>query len=111
MVGTFTKLLYAFVWQEDTFDLPVIFNPLANIFGATLLKYVNLFANGLTTFPVYDASMQNGTDAYPGSEWCNDQQPHAKWHLESANGLLDLVYLADHVNMLITQKLEQPASL
>ena len=105
LIGTVTKLLYAFAWQEDTFPLPILLGPFANILGATMLKYVNMFANNLTSFPTYDISMQNGTDAYPGSEWCNDQQPHAKWHLESANGLLDLVYLSDHVNLLIKQKL------
>jgi len=104
-IGTFTKLLYAFLWQEEWFPQPIFLDPFMNILGATMIKYVNNFANGLTTFPTYDMVIQNGTSAYPGSEWCNDKEPHAKWHLESANGLMDLVYLADHINMLLKQKL------
>jgi len=104
-VGTITKLMYAFLWQEEWFPQPIFFDPFMNIVGATMIKYVNNFANGLTNFPTYDLVIQNGTFAYPGSEWCNDKEPHAKWHLESANGLMDLVYLADHINMLLATKI------
>ena len=34
---------------------------------------------------------------YPGDEWCNPIEPHSKWHVESAVGLLDLVYLTDNL--------------
>ncbi len=37
---------------------------------------------------------------YPGDFRCNRQTdtPHSKWHLQSAVGLMDLVYLADYVH-------------
>lgn len=47
-------------------------------------------------------SQQNGTGVYPGEEWCNPYSPHAKWHVEAANGLMDLVYLADDLNRYTT---------
>lgn len=42
-------------------------------------------------------SWQNGTGIYPGDFWCNLENPHSKWHLQSAAGLTDLVFLADDV--------------
>ena len=36
--------------------------------------------------------------------------PHAKWHEESAQGLLDLVRLADHVDGLLRQRLRRDDS-
>ena len=42
-------------------------------------------------------TFQEGRDIYPGDVWCNPQIPHAKWHLQSGMGLLDLVYICDNV--------------
>ena len=42
-------------------------------------------------------TFQEGRDIYPGDVWCNPQIPHAKWHLQSGVGLLDLVYICDNV--------------
>jgi len=96
------KILYAFLWQEEFLTQnPIIYNPIVNVIGNTLIKYVNGYANSINTFPIYEQAMQDGERVYPGSEWCNPLQTHAKWHLESANGLLDLVYLSDYVRKLI----------
>ena len=45
---------------EQTFsiDSELLFSPLFNMLGATLLKYVNMYANSLATFPNYDQNMQ-----------------------------------------------------
>ena len=43
---------------------------------------------------------QDGKKVYPGDTWCQPQQAHAKWHAQSAVGLLDLIYLADEINRL-----------
>lgn len=37
---------------------PIFFDPFMNIVGATMIKYVNNFANGLTNFPTYDLVIQ-----------------------------------------------------
>ena len=43
---------------------------------------------------------------YPGDEWCNPSQyAHAKWHHESAVGLLDLIYTCDNVYRLTLQSM------
>ena len=49
-------------------------------------------------------SYQNGTLLYPGDAWCNNQEAHSKWHVQSAIGLLDLVYLCDTINGLTAQQ-------
>ena len=50
---------------------------------------------------------------YPGDEHCRSHSPmapHAKWHEESAQGLLDLVRLADYVDGLLRQRLRRDDS-
>ena len=48
--------------------------------------------------------MKDGHLIYPGDEWCNPQQPHSKWHLQSGIGLLDLVYLCDNMYQLTSSQ-------
>jgi len=96
--STLIKLIYAFLWQEYVItESPIFLNPIANVIGNTLIKYVNDYANSLSTFPVYDEALKTGEGVYPGSDRCNPVQPHSKWHVESANGLMDLMYLADYI--------------
>ena len=67
-----------------------------------MMPAVNNFANGLTDFPVLDEDLQNALNIYPGEERCNNEEGHAKWHVESANGLMDLVLLADDIYRITT---------
>jgi len=97
-VGTLVKLIYAFLWQEYALtDADIFLDPEVNQLGYTFMVSVNKFADFLTDFPMLDADLQKGSGIYPGEEWCNPQEPHAKWHVESANGLMDLMMLADNV--------------
>lgn len=107
--STMVKLLYAFVWQEQTLDIPFVFDPEANVRGNELIPVVNAFANRLNDFTFYEENFQNGTAIYPGDAWCNNQEAHSKWHVQSAIGLLDLVYLCDNINGL-TSKQRQESS-
>ena len=50
---------------------------------------------------------QNVTALYPGDTWCNNQEAHSKWHVQSAIGLLDLVYLCDNINGLTSKQRQQ----
>ena len=68
-----------------------------NILGAAFMSTVNGLANWLNSFPVLSPALQSGYGVYPGDVWCNPQEPHSKWHVESANGLMDLMLLADSV--------------
>ena len=95
--ATVLKLLYAFVWQEATFDLgDILFTPEENAFGAALLPHINAYANNLTTWDLYVEDIQMGS-GYPGSGWCNDLIPHAKWHVQTAAALGDVARLMDEV--------------
>ena len=76
--------------------------------GGAALPYVNLVADALTGFPKGPSG-----EVYPGDEHCRSHSPmapHAKWHEESAQGLLDLVRLADHVDGLLRQRLRRDDS-
>lgn len=102
-VGTLVKLLYAYFWQECQFKYGILYNPTWNVFGALLIPAVNALSNKLTGFEHPDASIQMSEDIYPGQEWCRVKHtsPHAKWHEQSANGLMDLGYFADAVKTII----------
>lgn len=98
ILATTSKLIYAFLWQEQVLtDDSVFLDPAVNEAGWELLPVVNEWANSLNSFEYYDLDYQNGINIYPGDTWCNPVYAHAKWHLESALGLLDLVYLGDEM--------------
>ena len=69
---------------------PIVFEPEANARGADLIPVVNAFANSLNTFNNdYDVNLQlTGVNMFPGYEWCNDFNPHSKWHQVKMRGLI-----------------------
>ena len=94
--GTVIKLMYAFLWQEQIDLGGANLTPEANAFGAALLPHINAYANNLTSWDHYVEDVQMGT-GYPGSGWCNDIIPHAKWHVQTAAALGDVARLMDEV--------------
>jgi hypothetical protein len=111
-VGTVLKLLFAFVWQEGVFKYGILYDATWNVFGAHLIPAVNSLANKLTGFEHADPTIQKSEAIYPGQEWCRVKHtaPHAKWHDESANGLMDLGYLANDVKVVIDNAQAREAS-
>lgn len=102
--GTVLKLGYAFLWQEWVFPNPLFLKPFTNRLGAYLMPAVNTLTNFLTGFKHAEQSIQKCENVYPGDELCRVQQPHSKWHEESANGLLDLMFLCDDMRSLMKPK-------
>ena len=51
----------------------------------------------LSGFKHTDFNLENSIHVYPGDSTCRVEQPHSKWHEESASLLLDLVFLVDYV--------------
>ncbi len=39
-------------------------------------------------------------NVYPGDNYCKTYSPHAIWHEESANGLLEILFLSDYMHLL-----------
>ena len=96
-LGTVMKLLFAFLWQEDTIDLNGLNEtPEANEAGAAFLPKFNMFANNLTRWDLHVQDVQLG-GGYPGSVGCNAVIPHAKWHLQTAASLSDMARLVDFI--------------
>ena len=60
LASSLVKLLYAFVWQEQTLDIPFVLDPEANIKGNELIPVVNAFANRLNDFTFYEENFQVG---------------------------------------------------
>ena len=103
ILSTVAKLIYAFLWQEELLtDNSIFLNETVNEWGWEQLPKLNTFLNSYNTFDYVELDFQNGTNIYPGDVVCNPTGPHAKWHLESGIGLLDLAYLGDEMYKLLT---------
>ena len=72
--------------------------------GGALLPDVNAFANSFSKFPQTDSNVENSFEVYPGDVHCRHYSPHAIWHEESANGLLEIVFLTDAINGILLSK-------
>jgi len=102
--GMLMKLLYAFTWQEHFIPLPALYKHESAIrMGAWLLPHWNALATKISGFPQTDADVNAAKNVYPGDFYCQGYSPHAIWHEESANGLLELVFLANSVNGILSK--------
>lgn len=105
VLGTAVKLIYAFLWQEQVLtDNTFFLDPVVNEKGWELLPVLNEMVNAINSFEYSDLNYQKGINVYPGDFWCNPVFAHAKWHLESALGLLDLVYTGDQILGILDQQ-------
>ena len=95
------KLLYAFSFQEQIIPISLLMKPLPNEIGAILLPSWNKLASDISGVPQLDEYINESSDVYPGDFKCRGYSPHALWHEESANGLLELALLADYINGVI----------
>jgi len=63
----------------------------------------------ISQIPQTDENVVKSKNVYPGDEQCRGYSPHALWHEESANGLLEIVFLGDFMNKILSKtKLENP---
>jgi len=89
------KLVFAFLWQEQTFNIQKLSTPTGARVGTFLQPYVNSFSSVVGWLPVLSGPLADGKGIYPGEEWCKRSQPHSLWHMQSAAGLLDYFLVAD----------------
>jgi phosphoribosyl 1,2-cyclic phosphodiesterase len=61
----------------------------------------NRWSSDLSGIPQTDEAVITSIDLYPGVQFCRNYSPHSLWHEESANGLLELVLMADSVNNIL----------
>lgn len=90
------------MWQEHFVPLTMVYkHDLLIAIGGGLLPDVNAFANKFSGFAQTDANVEESFEVYPGDDQCRNYSPHAIWHEESANGLLEIVFLADGINHIL----------
>lgn len=104
-VGLLMKILYAFLWQEFFIPLPFLYNPVILHLGAGFMPLWNEVADRIAGTTNSDANVRMARNVYPGDAACRAYSPHALWHEQSANGLLDIVYVGDFMNSIIEQSL------
>ena len=71
------------------------------------MPHYNALSTQISGFPETDDAVTNAKNLYPGDSKCRSHSPHALWHEESANGLLEIVFTADFVHGLITKKMAE----
>ena len=67
------------------------------------MPYWNSASTKLSGFAQTDEDVVKAGNVYPGASLCRGTSPHALWHEESANGLLEIVFLADYINHLLKE--------
>ena len=108
--GVVTKIMWAFVWQEETLIMPDdpdnwIYTSSDGLkFMALLTPHINWWASLLSGMPQTDEQMVIGKGTYPGAEYCNADSPHALWHDQTANGFLEVMLLTDYMYGVIENK-------
>lgn len=108
-VSMMIKLLYATFWQEHLIPLPKIQDSPFDIhIGDFLLPYVNDVADRISGIPQTDEAVKTSKNVYPGDSFCRGYQAHSIWHEESSTGLLELVFLADYINKVLTKHENSP---
>lgn len=108
-VSMMIKLLYATFWQEHLIPLPKIQDSPFDIhIGDFLLPYVNDVADRISGIPQTDEAVKTSKNVYPGDSFCRSYQAHSIWHEESSTGLLELVFLADYINKVLTKHENSP---
>lgn len=103
-IGMIMKILYAFLWQEFFIPLTWLYNDVGVGLGAKFMLDWNDLANRISGTPQTDDNVTTATNVYPGDSKCRGDSAHALWHEESANGLLEIVFLADFVNSVLIKK-------
>lgn len=96
-LSTVFKLVYAFLFQEQTIDIDLVTSPLGNQIGSFLQPKSNTVASIPSSLPNLSPPLTLGSRLYPGSSWCSPSQPHSLWHAQSAAGLLDFFLLIDNL--------------
>eukprot|EP00004_Rigifila_ramosa_P010527 TRINITY_DN223_c0_g1_i6.p1 TRINITY_DN223_c0_g1~~TRINITY_DN223_c0_g1_i6.p1 ORF type:complete len:699 (+),score=160.98 TRINITY_DN223_c0_g1_i6:88-2097(+) len=102
--GTIIKMLYAFLWQEQLIPGPWLRDEEANVRGAEVMPDVNALGNSVSGYIHTDPDIQNCISVYPGDGLCRQQQPHSKWHEQSGNALVDLMWLTDDMDRVIAER-------
>jgi hypothetical protein len=104
--GMLMKIGYAFLWQEFFIPLPSLYGPLPNQLGAWAMPYWNGASAKISGIPQTDAAVNNAVKVYPGDQKCRGTSPHALWHEESANGLLEIAFVSDFAHRILNKKIE-----
>ena len=64
---------------------------------------MNGFSDEISGFAKTDYNVVASKNIYPGDQKCRVKSPHSLWHEESAMGLLEIVFVADYVNHVISK--------
>ena len=105
-IGMLLKMMYAFFWQEGIFKGDWLASENANTIGGDLIPLINAFGDLLTGY-VHPEYVSKSIQVYSGNDECKHIVAHAKWHEQSANALVDLIFLTDDMHRLV---LGQPLS-
>lgn len=67
------------------------------------MPHFNAVSTKISGFAETDDAVVHAKNLYPGDSHCRTHSPHSLWHEESANGLLEIVFLCDFVHGIIAK--------
>jgi len=101
--GMIIKIGYAFLYQEIFVSVPFLYHNIPMQINSILMPHINHFASGISQFPQLDPNVNASKDVYPGDDTCRAYSPHAVWHEESAAGFLEIIFLSDFINGVLSK--------
>jgi len=107
IIGVIVKLSYGVIFQEELIRSDFLTSEKITYMATLLMPIFNKFSNFLTGYDhytyIFDQLQQKSRDVYPGRKICGGKRfSHNIWHEQTANALVDLFYLADDINRLIS---------
>jgi len=97
------KIVWSFIFQEHVLPLPKLYNVVGLSVASYLMPGFNAMASSVSGFPQTDEAVVSGVNVFPGDKQCRSYSPHAIWHEESANGFLELIFVADYINAILAK--------
>lgn len=97
-MGAFMKFMFGLVYSEE---IVTPFDWLSAVTGGFSIWFVNMISDNVSDMYQTDLGVQFGVDVYPGDSTCRSSYDHPIFHEMNANGLLELVMVADAVNEVI----------
>ena len=93
--GLYMKLIFAFLYQELFVPADWMHGYYGMHFGVFIMPIFNEISNMVSGITQTDPQVGSSYDLYPGHSTCKYSSPHALWHEESANGFVELLFIAD----------------
>ena len=83
---------------------------MGNELGGLIMPWFNTIINRWSNLDHENLDFQMARELYPGEGYCNYQIPHAKWHVEAGIAALDMIKVAQDLDLMLAKALSTSLS-